>query len=431
MANPQDITLTSIGLRAYDTAIGFRNLDTRSAALTDFDSTHTIGMAAILAGAIKGKEIIRNAKSFKKIAADVLKIDPWAFDKVVYELNELEMVRGIERQGGEIISFYENVPLLYDNVHERLGTRWLDMRPSELAVQFLTMLDKLASAPSLTQKLTEEVGTDQRANQKLRTIGETAELIRFYPLRDGTEVATSPLHAFEHPDRLVELFEHYNADRVREAFNDIRSHPGFPILMNNSQPIAEDMVRLGLVPAPTVVGADRQERAFAIMLYGLDSVYLTSKKQVLDRALALIACVRCGEVSGGVTPIRMPDKLLAALMDPDRNYTLKGHSSAPRQYAPLVRMGMIALVPIGGKWEVQLNPTEDNRDAVKLACTLLRRKGDAEPERGNEREAARLLFTDGDYLAPLETIALVRRKAPSMSPGEISDLWEQTIRGGL
>ncbi len=79
MANQQNITPTSIGLRAYDTAIGFRNLDTRSAALTDFDSTHTIGMAAILAGAIKGKEIIRNAKSFKKIAADVLKIDPWAF----------------------------------------------------------------------------------------------------------------------------------------------------------------------------------------------------------------------------------------------------------------------------------------------------------------------------------------------------------------
>jgi hypothetical protein len=111
------------------------------------------------------------------------------------------------------------------------------------------------------------------------------------------------------------LFEHYNADRTREAFNDVRSQPGFPILMNNSHPIVEDIVRLGLVPAPTVVGADRQERAFAIMLYGLDSIYLTSKKQVLDRALALIACVRCGEVSGGLTPIRMPDKLLAALMD--------------------------------------------------------------------------------------------------------------------
>jgi hypothetical protein len=202
--------------------------------------------------------------------------------------------------------------------------------------------------------------------------------------------------------------------------------------MNNSHPIVEDMVRLGLVPAPTVVGADRQERAFAIMLYGLDSIYLTSKKQVLDRALALIACVRCGEVSGGLTHIRMPDRLLAALMDPNRNYTLKGHSSTPRQYAPLVRMGMITLVPMGGLWGARLVTTNiDNLEAVKLACTLLKRKGDAEPERGNEREAAKLLFTDGDYLAPLETIALARRKTPTMTQIEISDLWEQTVRGEL
>jgi hypothetical protein len=58
-------------------------------------------MAAILAGAIKGKDVIRNAKSLKKIAADVLKINPWAFDKVVLELAELEMVHGIQRQGGK------------------------------------------------------------------------------------------------------------------------------------------------------------------------------------------------------------------------------------------------------------------------------------------------------------------------------------------
>jgi hypothetical protein len=62
---------------------------------------------------------------------------------------------------------------------------------------------------------------------------------------------------------------------------------------------------------------------------------------------------------------------------------------------------------------------------------LLKRKGDAEPERGNEREAAKLLFTDGDYLAPLETIALIRRKTPTMTQIEISNLWEQAIRGGL
>jgi len=135
------ITPTRIGLRAYDTTIGFRNLDERGAIITDFSPTHTVGRAAVLAGAIKGKDVIRDAQSLKRIAAEVLKINPDAFDKVVLELAELEMVRGIKRTAGEIVSFVESVPLLYDDIHERLGTRWFDKQPSELEAQFLTSLD--------------------------------------------------------------------------------------------------------------------------------------------------------------------------------------------------------------------------------------------------------------------------------------------------
>jgi hypothetical protein len=168
-----------------------------------------------------------------------------------------------------------------------------------------------------------------------------------------------------------------------------------------------------------------------MMLYGLDPIFLTSKKQILDKALALIACVRCGEISGGITPIRMPESLLAALTNPNKNYTLSGHSSTPRQYAPLIRMHMITLVQKGNLWGARLVPTPDNIEAVNLACILLKRRGEGVPERGNEREAAKLLFTGGDYLAPFETIALTRRKAPFMSQVEVMKLWEKAAFGGL
>src|SRR5438477_11401545 len=105
---------TNIGLRTYDTAIGFRNLEERSAILADFRSTHIAGMAAILAGAIKGKEVIRDARALKRIAADVLRISRWALAHVVFVLAELEMVRGIQRRGGEVEPFAESVPLSYD-----------------------------------------------------------------------------------------------------------------------------------------------------------------------------------------------------------------------------------------------------------------------------------------------------------------------------
>jgi hypothetical protein len=63
-----------------------------------------------------------------------------------------------------------------------------------------------------------DIGGDQKVVEKLRTIGESAELIRYYPLRDGTKVVTSPLHVFEHPDHIALLFEHHPAERIQEAF---------------------------------------------------------------------------------------------------------------------------------------------------------------------------------------------------------------------
>ena len=95
-------------------------------------------------------------------------------------------------------------------------------------------MNKLAQTHILSHSLFQELNVDTRANQKLRIVGESAELIQYYSLRDGTEVAASPLHAFENPDRLIMLFERHKADRIREAFSKVRMQPGFPILMNDS-----------------------------------------------------------------------------------------------------------------------------------------------------------------------------------------------------
>ncbi len=133
-----------------------------------------------------------------------------------------------------------------------------------------------------------------------------------------------------------------------------------------------------------------------------------------------------------MTQIKMPDRLLAALTDPGRNYTLRGHSSTPRQYEPLIRMGMIEAVHLyADRWGARLKPTSDNLEAVQLARHLLQRGSSGMLERGNEQEAAQLLFTEGEYLAPIETIALARRRGPAITGTEINNLWEAAIRGGL
>jgi hypothetical protein len=64
---------------------------------------------------------------------------------------------------------------------------------------------------------------------------------------------------------------------------------------------------------------------------------------------------------------------------------------------------------------------------VALARVLVARQGEALPERGNEVEAANYLFTGGDYLAPIETIAAARRAGPVLTGGEVADLWGEAM----
>jgi hypothetical protein len=428
MTNDNEMTDEVIALRSYDVAIGFRNLDERSALISDFSRTHLTGMANLLAGSIRGRDVIPDARILKKIAADVLKISPWAFEGVLKELAEVDLIRNIRSISGEIVYFTEHIPLVHDDAHERLGENWRNKNPSELERQLVVAMDNLAHSPELEERLYSRLAADRRARQVLRTVGEQASLAQYHQLRSGGELVISPLHAFEHPDRLVHLVESHSTQLVQDAFERIREQPGLAVALDGSEPIVEEMVRLGLVPAPIVIGADRRQRAFAILPYGLSQEYLTSKKQVLERALALIACVRCGEISGGVTRIRFPDRLLAALVDSSRNYCLRGHSSTNRQYALLIRIGMIETVQVGDLPAARLVPTSDNIEAVQLARTLLGRHGEALPGRGNESHAADLLFTGDQYLAPIETIATTRSNAPRLSLKEVQELWE-TLAG--
>lgn len=427
MHPPNDMSASQISLRSYDIALGFRNVDERSGALSDCSGTHITGMAAILAGTVKGRDIVKDGRKFKQLAADVLRISPYAFESVIQELELVGFIRNVRRSDNLVLSFTESIPLAYDDVHERLGESWLSRSHSELEQKFLATVDTLAAGPTLTETLREDLDVDTSTERLLRALGPQAELIRYYRLNDGSELAASPLYAFENPDTLVDLFERHPADSVRREFGRLKQQPGLPILMNHSDPIIEDMIRLGLVPAPTLVGSDNRRRSFVVLPYGVDPVYLKRGKHILDKAITLVACVRCGEVSGGVSRIRFPDALLAKLMDKERGYQLAGHSSTKRQYEPLIAAGMLR-VSLGGTYpSIQLIPTEDNIDAVRLARVLLRRQGEGMPERGNEREAADLLFTGGDYLVPIETIGLARRVESALTQTEVSEFWANGV----
>lgn len=90
--------LFEAGLRCQDVHAGLRNLDPNSAPIAQhLEQTQLVGMAATLAAAIRGEDVIADAKALKVIAADQLDINAYAFPRVVRLLDERGLV-GKERQ---------------------------------------------------------------------------------------------------------------------------------------------------------------------------------------------------------------------------------------------------------------------------------------------------------------------------------------------
>lgn len=388
------------GLRCYDVHTGLRNVDPNSATLAPLSDTRAVGMAAGLATLIRGQDVIPDAEALKTIVAEQLDISPYAYSQVVELLEHTEFVYDVKRRGQKIISFSENVPY-HQTLYDRLGESWREGGPSQLEQEMVALVDRLAMSPVPAEDLDRELGLDRRDVPRLLEVGKAADLVKGVNLIEG-EVLYSPFFGFENPEVLAELLGTHGAGRVAEELTAVREHQGLP-LDESKYPALADAISRGFVLAPSVVRPDKVEQPFASVPYLPDKELLTVRKSVLEKALAVVACVRCGQHFGGVTSTREPIYVLNALLDPGRGYKLRPHSSHMRQYQMLYRMQIVDFIPSGSWVSPKLITTEDNLEAVRIARDLLA-FGEPLEDRIADDEARALLSLDSPYQAPLQTV---------------------------
>jgi hypothetical protein len=168
-------------------------------------------MAAGLAALIRGQNVIANAQALRAVAAEQLDVSQFAFDQVIAVLAEMEFVHGVQRSGGKITRFTENVPY-YEDPYTGLGSVWRDRQPTELEQQMIPLVDNLADAPVPVEELTTRIGLDTAAVPSLLEVGTRSQLVKTIPLLDG-DVAYSPFFGFENPELVGDL---------------VRDHPFLP-----------------------------------------------------------------------------------------------------------------------------------------------------------------------------------------------------------
>lgn len=410
------------GLRCQDVHAGLRNLDVNSAPIAQhLEQTQLVGMAATLAAAIRGEDVIGDAQALKVIAADQLDINAYAFPAVVELLHERDMVRDVRTDSNNrIVSFSENVSF-HAGVYESLGDAWEDSHPDDVAIGVVQAVDLLAASPVSRDDLRLHLPGSRSEQDQILDVGLASELIKIFPTPDG-DIVYSPFHGFEHPDTLVSIFASHGSSRVQEELEQLRRYQGFPV--GGSTPVLLDAVDRGLLAAPSVEKPDGTMQPFAFLPYSIDRSFFTVKKSIMEKALAILACVRCGQHFGGVTNIRFPSALLRKLAS---GIPLAGHSSARRQYEVLYRMRIVRFGSSEDRATVQFIDTDDNKAAIALARDLLEH-GQQMNDRVGESEATKLLSQSGPYRAPMQTIR-DRRGKVGVDASELRSVFEALMMG--
>lgn len=393
-----------VGLRCYDVHSGLRNVDPNSSTAAPLAETRVIGMAASLATTIRGQDVIADADSLRTIVAQELDISPYAFPTVIETLERAGVI-SVQRTGSRIASFTETVPF-HQDLYAKLGQEWAEGKPSEIEQVIVAVVERLSASPMPAENIGDELGLDLNDVPRILELGEAAQLIKVVSTLDG-DVLYSPFFGFENPELIGELFAAHGSGQLADELATLRQYQGLPI-SEAKYPALSDAVTRGLISAPTVQLPSLTDQSFATLPYLPDSTLLTTRKTVLEKALAVVACIRTAENFGGATSARSPVRVLNALLDPNRDYTLGAHSSHARQYQLLYRLQIVDFVPSGNWVRPKLIATMDNLEAVRLARDLLT-YGEPIHDRGDS-DAVSLLNLSAPYLSPIETVGRRRQR---------------------
>jgi len=379
------------------------------------------GAAARVCNLIRGRDVIKDYNALVAACGE-LGISADTLDNALRELEQIDYVR-LARSGGEIVKVEERIPLLNDRF-EAIAEKFEASKPGEIETATLLLLDDLLIAPNRVRSLCRSRSVDAEAFHIIRDVGSTGEFVKTYksPV-DGSEIAYSPLYHDENPEKVIELIDAYPSEDVVEILRGIRSCQGQPVEMTNN-PVLLQAIRIGCIPTPAVKSTAGRKRFMFTPLQGVGK----QEKALLEKARAIVACVRYGEYFAGITKIRYPELILRRLKD---KKVIGPHSEIKEQYVLLHKLG-VGIISGSTSWPgrycFNLLDTDENQRALDMAIQYLTIK---EVVKGDPRESeARQLLLPGIYESPVRTrMALRQVKETKLSGSSLAKLNHLLIGG--
>lgn len=411
---------------AYDIQSGLGSVD-----VPDFDSMRTMGMAATLAIHLRGLAEI-DYEILRKVSDHFFSIPSYALREVLTILAEIDYIQLITI-GSRIISIIPDVPQFKD-LYEGVGDYFTFSELNEHEQGTLLILSELQNKPENRDKLISQTGIDNEMLKRCLAIGETGHYLKEFRAR-GKNIIASPFYFADNLDELVDISAKIGANDIAVVLGIIKENQGWPLslitkrLELGGKKITETQKNLliqlcteGILKPPSIEFKQTRETFVFTPKPGgtrLDS----GNREIYERAMALVSCVRKGQLLAEQFRIKMPVRILEVLKD--KGY-IGSNSEAVNQYRNLVFLRVGSLKHVSGdRFEFHLISNEENISALTLAINLLRTGELANLDVSQEARLA--LSKDEKYIQSIISSAELKKRAQITLDESSAQQFEQLI----
>lgn len=388
-------------------------------------------MAATLAMHLRGLPEI-DYEVLRKVSDFFFSIPSYALKESLSILAEIEYV-SLVTKGPKIISVIPDVPRFQD-LYEGVGNYFTFSELNEHEKGTLLILSELRTKPENRDRLVSSTGIDIPMFNRCMDIGTHGNYLKEFRAR-GRNIIASPFYFSDNLEGLVDLSAKSGSSDIKIVLEIIKNNQGWPLsliekrlelggrkLTITQKNLLNHLCSEGILKPPSIeFKATKETFVFTPRPGGsrLDS----ANREIYERAMALVACVRKGQLLAEQCRIKMPVRILETLRD--KGY-IGSNSEAASQYRNLVFLKVGSLRHTSGnRYQFRLNKTEENMEALSLAISLLR-TGEMSSLEVNQ-DARLALSKDEKYIQSIISSAELKKRKQVALDADAANQFEQLI----
>ncbi len=365
---------SEIAARCHEIQLNLGAID-----VPEFGFLVEIGMAVRLALHIRGLPFI-DFEILKMVSNHYLSIPTTSIKGIVEILGDIEFVK-IRQEGRTIKGILPNVPY-YEDLYHVIGDYSMSEGSFNESEQLcIEMVKRLAQSPENRDSLFQKLSPEKVLFDRAVDIGTKGNFIINRRAR-GKDILLSPHYFSENIDIFTDAVASSGSKSVSNILSLIKTVQGIPLSIVeetkeiNGHHITDDELKLllnlsqfGIVKPPSIE-TDHSGKNYFLFTPAPSSKHLPpTKREIYERAMAIVSSVRQGQFLPKAHRIRQPAAIIRALRD---RKTISSTTEATQQYKNLVqcRVGYLEPLPHGYS-QLHIIDTEENMEALGIALSLV------------------------------------------------------------